>query len=259
MRILITNDDGINAPGLAILEQIAAELGDDIWVVAPAREQSGVGHCISYSSPVLVTEITDRRFALDGSPADCILAGLHHIMPDAPDLILSGVNRGNNSAENTLYSGTLGAAMEGALQGIPSIGLSQFFGPHNRELSNPFDSARSHGVAAIRACLSAGFDRAAGYQAFYNLNFPPFSGAETKGLRASAIGNRGDGAFGVIPQSAPNGRSYLWARGGDQQLSTAAGTDAADNLAGYVSITPMRADMTARDMMDAVSQAIKGA
>ena len=141
MRILITNDDGINAPGLKTLTAIATELAGptgEVWTVAPAFEQSGVGHCISYTHPTMLTQLNDRRFAAEGSPADCVLAGLYDVMKDGlPDLILSGVNRGNNAAENTLYSGTIGAAIEGALQGIPSIALSQFFGPANKDLDDP--------------------------------------------------------------------------------------------------------------------------
>jgi len=138
MRILITNDDGINAPGLAVLDAIANALTDDVWTVAPAFEQSGVGHCISYTHPTMLSQFDTRRFAAEGSPADCVLAGIYHVMQDAPpDLILSGVNRGNNAADNTLYSGTIGAAMESALQGIPAIALSQYYGPDNANLDNP--------------------------------------------------------------------------------------------------------------------------
>ena len=122
MRILITNDDGINAPGLKTLRKIAETLAGaagDVWTVAPSTERSGVAHAISLSSPVLISQLGPRSFSIDGYPADCVLAGLHHILKGSPpDIILSGVNRGNNSAENALYSGTLGAAIEGALQGV---------------------------------------------------------------------------------------------------------------------------------------------
>ena len=113
MRILITNDDGINAPGLKVLTDIAHDVAGpdgEVWTVAPAFEQSGVGHCISYTHPTMIAQLDDRRFAAEGSPADCVIAGLYDVMKDnPPDLILSGVNRGNNAAENTLYSGTIGA------------------------------------------------------------------------------------------------------------------------------------------------------
>ncbi|MBZ0122536.1 MAG: stationary phase survival protein SurE, partial [Roseovarius sp.] len=118
MRILITNDDGISAPGLQVLEEIAIALagsGGEVWTVAPAFEQSGVGHAISYTRPMMISQMDERRWAAQGSPADCVLAAVHDILPARPDLVLSGVNRGNNAAENALYSGTLGGAMEAAL------------------------------------------------------------------------------------------------------------------------------------------------
>jgi 5'-nucleotidase len=121
MRILITNDDGINAPGLDVLTGIAAELvgiDGEVWTVAPAFEQSGVAHAVSYTHPMLITELGPRRFAAEGSPADCVLAALYDVMPEPPDLVLCGVNRGNNAGENVLYSGTLGGAIEAALQGL---------------------------------------------------------------------------------------------------------------------------------------------
>ena len=159
MRILITNDDGINAPGLETLHAIAQEIAGpegEVWTVAPAFEQSGVGHCISYSRPMMIAKLDHRRFAAEGSPADCVLAGLYDVLDGArPDLVLSGVNRGNNAAENTLYSGTIGGAMEAALQGIPAMALSQFMGPETAELSDPFEAARHHGPAVVRAILSS--------------------------------------------------------------------------------------------------------
>ena len=119
MRILITNDDGINAPGLTTLTAIAHEVAGkdgEVWTVAPAFEQSGVGHCISYANPSMISQIEDRKYMIEGSPADCVLASLYDVMKDSkPDLVLSGVNRGNNAADNTLYSGTIGAVMEAAL------------------------------------------------------------------------------------------------------------------------------------------------
>ena len=157
MRILITNDDGINASGLKVLHQIATEIAGpdgEVWTVAPAFEQSGVAHCISYTHPFMVSEMGRRRYAAEGSPADCVMVGLHDVMKDnRPDLVLSGVNRGNNSAENALYSGTLGGAIEAALQGLPAIALSQYYGPANRDLADPFEAAAQHGVETCRRIL----------------------------------------------------------------------------------------------------------
>ncbi|TDK43014.1 5'/3'-nucleotidase SurE [Antarcticimicrobium luteum] len=256
MRILVTNDDGINAPGLAVLEVIAADLAGpegELWVVAPAFEQSGVAHSISYTHPMMIAKLGERRFAAEGSPADCVMAGLHDVLKgNRPDLVLSGVNRGNNSAENALYSGTLGGAMEAALQGIPAMALSQYFGPGNLGLDNPFDAAARHGAEAVRRILSAGPDAGEDYRLFYNINFPPVPGAEVRGLRAAPQGFRRDTRFSVEPHSSPSGRRFLWIKGGNQHVPTEPGSDAAVNLDGYISVTPMRADLTAHDALEAL-------
>ncbi|MFK7877734.1 MAG: 5'/3'-nucleotidase SurE [Paracoccaceae bacterium] len=247
MRILITNDDGIGAPGLVVLEAIAHDLAGpdgEVWVVAPAFEQSGVGHCINYTKPTLISQMGPRRFAAEGSPADCVLAGVHNVMPQRPDLVLSGVNRGNNSAENTLYSGTIGAAMEAALQGLPAVALSQYYGPDNVNLADPFEASAQYGAAVVRSILTAGFDLEAAYPLLYNVNFPPVAARDVKGVRAAAQGRRPNVHFGVEPFASPSGRQYLWIKGGDQRVTPAPDTDAAVNLDGYVSVTPMRVDLT---------------
>ena len=256
MRILITNDDGINAPGLKILAKIAEELAGpqgEVWTVAPAFEQSGVAHKISYTHPMMLAQMGPRRFAAEGSPADCVLAGLHEVLRgQKPDLILSGVNRGNNSAENAVYSGTLGGAMEGALQGIPSFALSQYYGPKNFEAKNPFEAAEVHGADVVRKLLAAipKADQDADYRLFFNINFPPVAAKDVKGTRIGPQGFRRHTHFGVEPHMSPSGRKFLWIKGGDQQIPTQTGTDAALNLDGYISVTPMRADLTAHDALD---------
>lgn len=257
MRILITNDDGINAPGLKVLKAIADELAGadgEVWTVAPAFEQSGVGHCISYTHPMMVVKMEDRSFAAEGSPADCVLAGLHDVMKDCPpDLVLSGVNRGNNSAENTLYSGTIGGAMEAALQGLPAIALSQYYGPENLHLDDPFEASARHGVDVVRSILAHTPKESGGYRLFYNVNFPPVPAASVKGTRLATQGFREGVGFSTEPHQAPSGRRFLWIKGGDQRRPTAEGSDAQLNLAGYISVTPMRADLTAHDMLEPLS------
>ncbi|WP_147105952.1 5'/3'-nucleotidase SurE [Tateyamaria sp. syn59] len=253
MRILITNDDGISAPGLAVLERIAAEVaGPDgqVTTVAPAFEQSGVAHCINYARPFMFQQIGPNRFTVEGSPADCVLAGLHQVLDGPPDMILSGVNRGNNSAENALYSGTLGAAIEGALQGVLSIALSQYFGPENRALDDPFEASATHCKALIERIVAATPQVQPGYQLFYNVNIPPVAAASVKGTKIVPQGLRPGVGFHTEQMQSPNGRYFLWIRGGDQQVPTAPDTDAAVNLDGYISVTPMRADLTAHDMLD---------
>lgn len=260
MRILITNDDGINAPGLKVLTQIATEIAGpegEVWTVAPAFEQSGVGHCISYTHPTMIAELGPRRFAAEGSPADCVLAGIHDVLKDTPiDLVLSGVNRGNNSAENTLYSGTIGGAMEAALQGLPAIALSQYYGPDNANLENPFEAAAIHGADIVRKILAAPLQNPSPYHLFYNVNFPPVPADKVKGAKSVAQGLRENTRFSVVPHSAPSGRRFLWVQGGAQHVPTAPDTDAAVNLDGYISVTPMRADLTAHDSLDALAKAL---
>ncbi|MCX7559462.1 5'/3'-nucleotidase SurE [Sulfitobacter sp. F26204] len=257
MRILITNDDGITAPGLEVLHRIATKLAGkngEVWTVAPAFEQSGVGHCINYVHPTMMTQLDERRFAAEGSPADCVLVAVHDVMKDCPpDLVLSGVNRGNNSAENTLYSGTIGGAMEAALQGYPAIALSQYFGPGNSGLADPFEASAKHGAAVLRRILRNTPDEDVDYPLFYNVNFPPVAAAQVKGTRLATQGRRPGVVFGTEPHLAPSGRRFSWIKGGDQQVKTAPGSDAAVNLEGYVSVTPMRADLTAYDMMDSLA------
>ncbi|MFQ6552872.1 5'/3'-nucleotidase SurE [Aestuariibius insulae] len=260
MRILLTNDDGINAPGLKTLEAIAQDLAGpdgEVWIVAPAFEQSGVAHKISYTHPFLMSQMGERRFAAEGSPADCVLAGLYQVLDGKrPNLVLSGVNRGNNSGENTLYSGTLGGAMEGALQGLPAIALSQFYGPANRDLDDPFEAAATHGADTVRKILAAGLNDDADYRLFWNVNFPPVPAAKVKGLRSAAQGFRKGTSFGVEPHASPSGRTFLWIRGGQQDLPSAPDTDVSVNLDGYISATPMRADLTCHATLERAATAL---
>lgn len=256
MRILITNDDGINAPGLEVIHRIASEIAGpdgEVWTVAPAFEQSGVGHCISYTHPTMIAKMGERRFAAEGSPADCVLAGIYDVLDGhRPDLVLSGVNRGNNSAENTVYSGTIGAAMEAALQGVPAIALSQYYGPGNAELDDPFESSAKHGVDVVRKILAADAPNGQDYKLFYNVNFPPVAASDVKGIKVATQGRRQGVNFAVEAQTSPSYRRFLWVTGGDQRARAGEGSDSEANLDGYISVTPMRADLTAYDALEAL-------
>ncbi len=259
MRILITNDDGISAPGLVVAEAIGRALAGpdgEVWVVAPAFEQSGVGHCVSYVRPMRVERLDARRFAVEGSPADCVLAALGDILADAPpDLILSGVNRGHNVAEDTLYSGTIGGAMEGALHGFRSIAMSQYYGP-DTGTDDPFEAAREHGPGVCRRLLESGAWSTPPYGVFYNVNFPARPAREVLGVKATVQGARSGPTFGVSAQTAPNGRKFLWLTHGHGNADTAPGSDARECHDGHVTVTPLRADLTAHDLVAPLAEAL---
>ncbi|MEO1918726.1 MAG: 5'/3'-nucleotidase SurE [Paracoccaceae bacterium] len=258
MRILITNDDGISAPGLAVLEAIANDLAGpdgEVWIVAPAYEQSGVSHCISYIHPMLLTKAGERRYAVEGSPADCVLAGLFDVLKDTPpDLVLSGVNRGHNVAEEVLYSGTIGGAIEATLQGFKAISMSQYYSPQSVKSDDPFEAARNRGAGICRRLLDDGKWHDQPYGVFYNINFPAIPAADIKGVKAAVQGRRPDGSFGIKPQVAPNGRRYLWVSANSQNTSAGAGTDAREAAEGWITVTPLRADMTAHDLVSDIAE-----
>lgn len=260
MRILVTNDDGIGAPGLAVAEEIAAALAGpdgEVWVVAPAFEQSGVSHAVSYVRPMRLERLEPRRFAMEGSPADCVLAGLNEIMQDRPpDLILSGVNRGHNVAEDTVYSGTVGAAMEGALNGRRAVALSQYHGPQTRDSADPFAAARMHGAGVVRRLVEAAAWPSAPYGVFYNVNFPPVPANAVRGTRATVQGHRPAATFGVLPHIAPNGRTYLWLTHATGNAASPPGSDARECHDGYITVTPLTADLTAHALVAPLAQAL---
>lgn len=260
MRILLTNDDGISAAGLVVAEEIAAALAGpdgEVWTVAPAFEQSGVAHCVSYVRPMRLERLGPRRFAVEGSPADCVLAGLHEVMKDAPpDLILSGVNRGHNVAEDTLYSGTVGGAMEGALHGIRSVAMSQYFGPATAG-ADPFAAARAHGAALLARLMTAPAPAPGSYAVFHNVNFPATAPADVRGTRATVQGHRRAPTFGVLPHTAPNGRDFLWLTHGHGNADTAPGTDSRECHDGWITVTPLVADLTAHDLVEPLAQILR--
>lgn len=259
MRILVTNDDGISAPGLVVAEEIATTLaGQDgeVWVVAPAFEQSGVGHCISYIRPMRLEQLGPRRFAVEGSPADCVLAGVGEIMKDAPpDLILSGVNRGHNVAEDTVYSGTVGGAMEGALHGFRSVALSQYYARPGDGPTDPFSATRAHGADVVRRLLASDVWPRKPYTVFHNVNFPAVPGEAVQGVKATFQGWRPAPTFGVLPHVAPNGRTFLWLTNAPGNADGPEGSDARECHDGFITVTPLTADLTAHSLVEPLARA----
>src|SRR5580692_4858847 len=174
MRILVTNDDGIHAPGLAVAEAIARALTDDVWVVAPETEQSGASHSLTLALPLRLRRISERRFAVAGTPTDCVMmAALHVLKQQPPELVLSGVNWGSNLADDVTYSGTIAGAMEGCALGIPAIALSQA-GGENARLEIDWSPAQTHGPDLVRQLLAAGWPLGT----LINVNFPACAAGE---------------------------------------------------------------------------------
>lgn len=257
MRILIINDDGINGPGLAVAEAIAAEVGGpeaEIWVVAPETERSGASHCVSYTAPMRVTQLAARRFCIEGNPADCAIAGIVKLLPERPDLLLSGVNRGHNVAEDAVYSGTIAGAKEGAIQGVRSIALSQYFSQEPGAPADLFASARAHGADAVRRALSL----PTGPDVFWNINFPARAPEAVKGFVLAPQGRRG-GAFRIQETMAPNRRTYFWLAHGGGNATAAPEADCARCAEGWITATPMQPDLTDYAVLAEAEAALKAA
>ena len=241
MRILLTNDDGIHAQGLKLLESIARELSDDVTVVAPESDQSGVAHSLSLSDPLRLREIGPRHFALKGTPTDCVIMGVRKIMADQlPDLVLSGVNRGQNVAEDVTYSGTVAGAMEGAILGIPSIALSQAYaGVHGRPTID-WDAAEAHAAPLIRKIHSAGIAPGG----LVNVNFPACAANEVKGIAFTRQGQRNAELMRVEERRDGRGFAYYWLMFQRGEIQFGDGTDLAALAGQMISVTPLRLDLT---------------
>lgn len=239
-RILLTNDDGIHAPGLQLLEKILRRYTDDVWVVAPAEERSGASHSISMHDPIRVRELDDRHFAIKGTPTDCALMGIYEIMPEPPTLMLSGINWGANLAEDITYSGTAAAAMEGALLGVPSIALSQVhsFGHVH------WDTAETFLPQVLAGILATGFDPGT----FVNVNFPPVAVDAVSGVRVTSLGQRPAGSFTPERRVDARTKPYYWIKLTYKDGNEHPGTDLRAMADGAVSVTPIQMDMTATSM-----------
>lgn len=247
MRILVTNDDGIHARGLAVLERIAARLSDDVTVVAPAEEQSGKSRSLTLTEPFRVRRMGDRRFAVRGTPTDCVMFALAEAMKDGkPDLVLSGVNRGGNLAEDVSYSGTVSAAMEGALAGIRSIALSQRYPQTGAGDRVSFDTAEAWGERVLRPLL----DMEWAPRTLVNINFPPIAPEQVKGIRAVSQGLRDYGRVGIEKRTDPRGFDYYWLAMGRLPLQPLPDTDLDAIEQGFVTVTPLHLDLTHRDSLE---------
>ena len=245
MRILVTNDDGIHAPGLAACEEIARALSDDVWVVAPESDQSGVSHSLSLNDPLRLREIGPRHFAVKGTPTDCVIMGVRHIVPEPPDLVLSGVNRGRNAAEDVTYSGTVAGAMEGTVLGIPSFALSQAYSFSTKRLP-PWQCAITHAPGVIRRVMETGMPR----DVLVNVNFPDCAPDQVAGLAVTVQGKRDQELLRIDARHDGRGNPYYWIAFGRGGISGAApGSDLAALSENRISVTPLRLDLTDEPFM----------
>lgn len=255
MRILITNDDGYHAPGLAVLEEIASAFSDDIWVVAPTEEQSGAGHSLTLTRPLRIRRFGEKRFAVSGTPTDSVMMALAKLMVDnPPDVILSGVNRGANLAEDVTYSGTVSAAMEGALAGVRSIALSQIYAREGMGDRVPFAAAKAWGERVLRPLL----DMEWAPRTLINVNFPALAPEEVKGVRIVSQGLRDYGRLQIISNRDPRGYEYHWFALGPTIETAAHLTDLEAVQDGYIAVTPLHLDLTHRDSLETLAKAYQG-
>ena len=252
MRILITNDDGIHAPGLDACEKIARALSDDVWIVAPETDQSGVSHSLSLNDPLRLREVDERRFAVKGTPTDCVIMGVRHVMKQPPDLILSGVNRGRNAAEDVIYSGTVAAAMEGTVLGVPSFALSQAYAFATRGNPN-WDTGIHHAPGLIKRVLAAGMPR----DVLVNINFPDCAPGDVAGVAVSVQGKRDQELLRLDARHDGRGNPYYWIAFGRGGIAGAKpGSDLHALSENKISVTPLRLDLTDEPFMTKLAEVL---
>jgi 5'-nucleotidase len=252
-RILLTNDDGIDAPGMRLLEEIAGEFWDDVWVVAPNVERSGASHAISMHTPIRMQQRGERHYAIDGTPTDCVLMARYEIIKDRqPTILLSGINNGTNLAEDLTYSGTIAAAMEGALLGMRSIALSQV----RDVLGEPTWAAAAHYAPPLIRSLISQVDWPP--NSFININFPNTAPADISGIRITTQGQRPPGSFKIDARIDARNRPYYWVKIDYSEGGEEPGSDLKAIQDNAVSVTPLQLDLTRRTWSMGLTDVIDG-
>jgi len=237
VRILVSNDDGIDSPGLHTLARALREEGHDVWVVAPRFEQSAKSHSLSMHDPLRIDEVGEQTFSVTGTPADCVYIAIHDLLPEPPDAVLSGINRGANLGSDVHYSGTVAAAREGALQGIPAIAVSLVLGPPDEPLH--WRTAAAVALRSLRALQAQPLpDRT-----LLNVNVPPRPLDGIEGLRACQLGHRVY-APKVDHRVDPRGKQYVWIGGPHLRFDGGADVDGAAIAEGWATVTPIECDIT---------------
>jgi len=256
VRILLTNDDGIHAEGLDVLRRIAGQLSDDVWTVAPEYEQSGASRALTLSDPIRLRKLDARTYAVTGTPTDCVMMAIRALMADnLPDLVLSGVNRGQNIAEDVTMSGTVAGAIEGMALGVPSIALSQALTRFHDEVIVHWDTAEAYGAGLIQRLLEIGWPG----DVVMNVNFPARAPDEITAVEVTRQGSRDNHIRHPEKRTDMRGRDYYW-MGFDQTPSTPEdGTDIKGMYDGKVTVTPLHIDMTHRETLHRLKGVLGGA
>lgn len=255
MRILLTNDDGVHAEGLASLEKIAAALSDDVWVVAPELEQSGASRAMTLTDPVRVRRLGPRKFAVSGTPTDCIILAMTDLMEGAkPDLVLSGVNRGANLGEDISMSGTVAGALEAMVLGVRAIAVSQEADYSNPEPSARFETAEAHGPGVIARLLELGWPQGV----VINLNFPDRAPDQVTEVEVTRQGFRDIHSLQAERRTDLRGRDYYWIGYFERSAPEIKDTDLAAIVQGRISVTPIHIDLTHLPTVHALKKALGG-
>jgi len=250
VKILLTNDDGVNAKGISVLREIALQLSDDVWTCAPDTEQSAVSRAVSLHNPVRLKKIDERIYSVTGTPTDSVIVAMEALMADAPpDLILSGINRGQNLAEDVTFSGTVAGALQGMQMGVPSIALSLARG-FQCSKSLPWETALAHGAATIKTLLDKGWAS----NVVLNVNFPDTAPDAVKGLQYTRQGKRDFQMTGVDRRDHPRGGNYFWLTYGAAKSKPPQGTDLRAIYEGYISVTPLHTDLTHEDSLSSFNE-----
>ena len=251
MRILVTNDDGIHAPGLAVAEKIARSISDDVWVIAPESEQSGASHSLTLTAPLRLRAISERRFAVTGTPTDCVMMGCLQVLKDKPPgLIISGVNLGANVADDVTYSGTVAGAMEGTALGMPAIALSQEIGENGR-LEIDWSPAEIHGPALVKKLLKTGWPMGT----LINVNFPGCSAAEVAGAVLAPQGQYDLQSSEIIERIDARQKPYYWIGLRRRNAEPAEDSDMGALWANRIAVTPLHLNLTEYSVMEKMRQA----
>lgn len=256
MRILLTNDDGINAPGLVSLEKIARALSDDIWICAPEYEQSGASRALTLSDPIRVRKLDPRRFAVEGTPTDCVMMAVQQLIDGPkPDLVLSGVNRGQNLAEDVTLSGTVAGAIEGMAHGVPSIALSQTMNFFHDEVVAHWETAETYGPGIVQRLLEVGWPD----HVVMNVNFPAVTPDQVSEVEVTRQGFR-DGLLRTMEKRTDlRGRDYYWMGFSAKASQPAEGTDLKATYSGRISVTPLHIDLTHNETVHKLKGVLGGA